>query len=236
MKANYYMNESVNHESATAKAIRYGKTFLVKPAYEAPSFMCTDLNFRETLECPRVIRMEDYMNGIEQMSREEAFQLAGNQPVFYFQERVAKGEDDEFNGYEWNGFLLFRTSNKAEAREAVRNHAEDLDIILAYNNPMDNFYYMLIDTKADRLDEKELRHKRFKHKALLMKYIPYVTWTATDYFARAFTENHYDLVNKNALFGKPETIEADSSSRSCKPMSVGEILKNFFTHLFKKIA
>lgn len=236
MKANYFMNESVNLESATAKAIRYGKTFLVKPAFEASSFMCTDLNFRETLECPRVIRMEDYMNGIEPMSREEAFQLAGNQPVFYFQERAATDVDGEFKGYEWNGFLLFRTSNKAEAREAVSEHAEELNIILAYDNPMDNLYYILIDTKAEKLDEKTLRKMRFKHKSLLIKHIPYVTWTVTDYFARAFTENHYDLVNMDALFGKPEIFEADPSSRSCKPMSVGEILKNFFSHLFKKIA
>lgn len=249
MKASYYLNESVNHDSATDKAFRYGKTFLMKPAVEAKSFMCTDLNFRETQECPRVIRMEDYINGLEHMSDEEAFRLAGNQPVFYFQERFATNDEDLMVGYEWNGFLLYRTTCKAEARQAVREHADDLNIILAYDNPMDNLYYILIDTKTEKFDEKTLRHKRFKHKSLLMKYIPTVIWLDIAYFARAFSENHYDLIDRDALFGKPivvsdgfktvskgsnETLETTDSKR--QPETIGSILKQFFSHLFRRTA
>lgn len=232
MQKDNFSSEFANHQSSTR---RFGKTFLMKPAYEANSFMCTDFNFEQTIECPRVIRLQDYLCGIEELTDDELYHLMGNQPVFYLQERFATNR----SGYEWNGFLLFRTDDKQKARQLVTEHAADLHIMMGFDSPLDNRYYILINTGTDRFDEKMLKKTRFKYKALLEQHLDKVTWMSIDFFVRAFTESHYDLVDKDALFGVPETIEevADvAEDRSCKTMSVGEVMKSFFSHLFRRSA
>lgn len=225
-------NNTTEFANPQSSPRRSGKTFLMKPAYEANSFMCTDFNFEQTVECPRVIRLQDYLSGIEDLTDDELYRLMGNQPVFYLQERFATDR----SGYEWNGFLLFRTDDKQQARQLVTDHATDLHIVMGFDSPLDNRYYILINTGTGRFDEKVLRKNRFKYKALLEQHLDKVTWMSIDFFVRAFTEDHYDLVDKDALFGEPETVEAVAEDRCCKTMTVGEVLKSFFSHLFRRSA
>lgn len=229
MKKNNNTSEFAKPQSST---LRTGKTFLMKPAYEANSFMCTEFNFEQTVECPRVVRIQDYLCGIEDLTNEELYRLMGNQPVFYLQERFATDR----TGYEWNGFLLFRTDDKLQARKLVTEHSADLNIVMGFDSPLDNRYYILINTGTDRFDEKMLKKNRFKYKALLEQHLDKVTWMSIDFFVRAFTEDHYDLVDKDALFGVPEAVEAVAEDRCCKTMTVGEVLKSFFSYLFRRSA
>ena len=230
MRKNKVSTEFDNNQSST---LRTGKTFLMKPAIEANSFMCTEFNFDQTLECPRVIRLQDYLFGLEELTDEQAYKLNGNQPIFYLQERFA-----EIQGYDWNGFILFRFADKQEARKVAINHTDDLNIALAFDSPLDNRYYILVKTDAEKFDEKSRRHYCYKHKALLQQYLPKPQWMDLDFFVRAFTPDHYDVVNKDMLFGKPVNIlpTADVEDRCCKTMTVGEVLKSFFSHLFRRSA
>lgn len=228
-----FSSESVNRQSSTATHI--GKSFLMKPAVEANSFLCTEFNFDQTLECPRVIRLQDYLYGIEELTEEQLHKLIGNQPVFYLQERFAESEGGEWNGYEWNGLILYRFLDKQLARKVATENADKLGIVLAFDSPLDNKYYILIKTDAEKFDEKSRLHYCYKHKAQLEQYLPKAHWLDQDFFVRAFTADHYDVVNRDALFGKPEVI-ANNEERSCEPMSVGEALKSFFSHLFRRSA
>lgn len=226
----YDSSEFADRQSETR---RTGKPFLMKPAYEANSFMCMEYNFDKTFECPRVVRLQDYLCGIEELSGNELQQLLGNQPVFYFQERFGEGE----NRYEWNGFILFRTTDQQLARLVARERAQELNIALAFSSPLDNKYYMLVKTDATCFNERKHRHYCFKHKALLLKYLPKVQWMPTDFFVRAFAQDHYDVVNKDMLFGEPVDIcpaAVDDDQRCCKTMTAGEVLKSFFSHLFRQ--
>ena len=80
MRKNKISTEFDNNQSST---LRTGKTFLMKPAIEANSFMCTEFNFDQTLECPRVIRLQDYHFGLEELTDEQADYICGLIRDFY---------------------------------------------------------------------------------------------------------------------------------------------------------
>lgn len=230
----YNTIESTNHQSTT---LRTGKPFLMKVAVEGKSFPCSEFNFDQTLECPRVIRLQDYLYGLEELTEEQAYKLNGNQPVFYLQERFI----EEHQGYEWNGFILFRFNDKQEARKVAIEQAEELNIALAFDSPLDNRYYILVKTAADKFNEKSRTHYCYKHKVLLQEYLPKPHWMDLDYFVRAFTPDHYDVVNKDMLFGKAESlvfsVESDTHRSSLNPhRSTLNKIKSFFSHLFRHSA
>lgn len=228
----YHSSELDIHQSSVNRSV---KPFLMKPAIEAKSFPCTEFNFDQTLECPRVIRLQDYLIGLEELTEEQAYKLTGNQPIFYLQERFAENGD----GYDWNGFILFRFQDKMEARKVAIEHAEDLSVALAFDSPLDNRYYILVKTGAEKFDEKSRLHYCYKHKALLQQYLPNPKWMDLDYYVRAFTSDHYDVVNKDLLFGESVDIcpAADAEGqRCCNAMTVSEVLKSFFSHLFRRSA
>ncbi len=234
MKANYLI-ESVFTQSSTIR--RTGKSFLVKPAYKASSFMCTEYNFDKTLECPRVSRLQDHLSGLEVLSGKDLYSLMGNQPVFYLQERFAP----DTRGFSWNGLLLFRTDDKEAARQLVREQAADLHIVMAFDSPLEGNYYILIATGTSRFDEKALKKNRFKYKALLEQHLSRVSWMPVDFFVRAFTEEHYDLVDKDFLFGKPEGTGEESpkpSESHCSQSRVSVVvsLKSLISQLFRRTA
>ncbi len=237
MKANNFI-ESASTQSSTLR--RTGKSFLVKPAYKASSFMCTEYNFDKTLECPRVIRLEDHLCGIEELPQDQLIPLMGNQPVFYLQERYYP----ESPRYDWNGLLLFRTDDKKAARQLVKERPAHLHIVMAFDSPLDGHYYMLIATGTDRYDRTVMQKCRFKYKALLERHLSEVKWMSADFFIRAFTEAHYDLVDRDYLFGLPEDTndggpegqKSSIASMEQRPASVASSLKSLFCLLFRRSA
>ena len=208
--------------------IRSRSTFLVKPMYEGKSFKCYESGFNDTIaKSIRVTRLESMRLNLIDHTEEEFNNLLSKQPLFYLQERFGP----EFPSYEWNGFILFGIpGNKEQTRKVVMDNQKRLNIILAFDDPDKDFYYILIDTETDGGTNEEFLKWREDIREMVVKPIfhkPHVY--GFDFYCRASTPDHYDIVDYDTLFGKPYDFMQAETPRSCQTMSVGEIIKSFFT-------
>lgn len=212
-----------------ASATRVKSTFLVRPMYEGKTYPCFQSGFNATREeSIRVRRMEDMRLGIEDCTPAEFEDYMGKQPVFYLQERFA---DEVFPGYEWNGFLLFSIRGKEDARKIALAHKDELHIILSFDDPDADIYYILVDTETGGGTHEEfLKWQEDVRDMCIKPYFRKPKGYNFDRYCRALTPEHYDIVELDVLFGKSEE---EASSKVNEPMTVGQILKSFFGHLFK---
>lgn len=214
--------------NSNSAAIRPKSTILVKPFAEGRPFNCFESNFTaNTVHSRRVNRLHDIHLGLKECSDEERYRLIGNQPVFYLMETY-----DSEGRWKWNGRLLFSTKMCDEAREMIRNHSEELHIIMAFEDPNNNHFFFLVDTGTEDLsDESYLAQSRKTFKAV-RKYLPKVSYHQPNFYVRVLPEHYYEVLDRDALFGKPEVPSADDDFRSCRTMSVGEIIRTFFGNVF----
>lgn len=198
--------------------------FLLKVSRNSKSFMCARYNFYTTLECHRVVKFEDHLTGFDPLPDDKATELMHNQPIFYLQERfVPEGE-----GYEWNGLLLFSTKLTDEARALAKNHAKELGVVLAFDNPVTHYYYLLIDPKTSDTTDENFKKLRKEYRTLLMQLIKAPVRSAKpDFYVSAFAPNHYDVVDGNALFGTEPNEQ---------PRKMADIIRAFFSNLSKHSA
>lgn len=201
--------------------------------YEGNSMPCNEFHFDLTCnESIRVHKLEDARLGISELTDEEYYLLRGRQPIFYFQERFASDRP----GYEWNGLLLFSVKKHAEdARKVAHSVKEELNIVLAFTDPESERYFFLIDTKTDGGTEQEhdqwasdifdTQVSRYFHKARFHKMTTYTN---------ALLPEYYDILNREALFGKDEPEPQQVDTRCIRTMSIGEVIRKFFSHLINR--
>jgi len=192
---------------------------MVKPCWEGRPYPCYEWGFNNTSECPRVIRLEDMRLGIEPCTPEQYYDLCGKQPVYYLQEMY--GPDGR---WQWNGHLLYSVSDSARAREVLRDHADELNVILSFEDPVTHRYFFLLQTGAPDLSEESFLNARAAMDLELKHYFCQTFHYNLNYYVRALMMDRYEIVNRDALFGPLESDEQE-------PKSVGEILSNFFSNL-----
>lgn len=231
MNRNNYLNECSTIEMPTPSC-RYGKKFLMKPIQTLKIRMCSNYDFDKATECYRVTHLEDYRYGIEDMSAEELFRLKGNQPIFFLQERLT--QDHEI---QWNGLLLYSINGKEDAHKVALAHKKDLHIVLAFDDPDADRYFILIDTGTDGGSKEDFLQWQYDVKEMILShYFHNPTGKNLDFYVRAFTSPHYDIIDRDALFGTPTTPEATTPSEHTtdtpQPTTLDRF-KSFLGHLFK---
>lgn len=229
-------------------ATRVKSTFLVKPMYEGKSFSCFESGFNATRQNSiRVNNMEDLRlqvdeclgvgslnhNRIKNLPLvadlnpalyQQFVDYLGKQPLFYFQERFAP----ECPGYEWNGFLLFSILGTEYARKVVLDHKDELHVVLAFDDPDSDIYYILIDTETGGGSlEDFVRWQEDIRDMVLLPYFHNPVGYMLNYYSRALAPRHYDVVDADVLFGKP--IESVKGYNTSKPRSLNSQIKKFMT-------
>lgn len=218
-----------------ASATRTNSNILVKPMFEGKTHRCYESGFNSTREDSiRVTRMEDMRLGIEDCTPEEFKEYLGKQPLFYFQERFAA----ECPGYEWNGFLLFSVNNHVDdARKVIIDHKDELHVILAFDDPDFDRYYILIDTETGGGSIEDFHKWRDDVKDMVLsRYLHKVKGHQLDYYCRAFTTDHYDIEDHDALFGKAVVTPVCQSATETAGNSILALIKAGFNRLFHKSA
>lgn len=221
---------NISTADSTCKSIRSKSSFLVKPRYEGHTYPCYESGFdATTTESIRVIRLEDMRLGIEAHTDEDFFDLKGKQPTFFLQERF--GEDS----FQWNGYLLYSVRDKKNACKVALANKEKLHIVLSFEDPDSDRYFILVDTETGGGTEEEFLMWREDIRDTMIRPLFHKPVAHNlNFYNRALLPEYYHIVDRDALFGTPEIIE--TTTRSCKPMSVGEILKSFFGRLNGKTA
>lgn len=245
MNKNNYLNECSTIEMSTPSC-RYGKTFLLKATISAKSRMCSNFDFDKATDCYRVNLLENYRYGIEDMSAEEHFKLVGNQPILFLQEAKktwspllkAKVSNDEALSdgsiFKWNGKLLYCINGKEDARKVALAHKADLHIVLAFDDPDADRYFILIDTGTDGGSKEDfLQWQQNLKDMILSRYFHNPSGRSLDFYIRALTSPHYDIIDRDALFGTPTNLEPASSVPTAPHLTTLDRIKSFLGHIFK---
>lgn len=212
----------------TSNFIRTQSTILVKPRFEGRTFNCYESGFDATTQkSVRVIRLEDMRIGIENHSEEEFYDLKGKQPLFYFMETFTPDGQ-----YQWNGRLLFSHVNKEITRSLVGEHQQDWNIIAAFSDPDTDRYFFVVDTKSSVLSDESFLNQRKVWADRLNKTLAHVTQHKQNFYVRALRPEYYEILDRDALFGKPIPCKNDDENRMCQNMSVGKVISNFFGSIF----
>lgn len=206
-------------------------SFLVKPLPKGRPYPCYERGFdTATEDCQRVARLEDMRLGIEEHTEDVFFELKANQPVFYLQERyTAVGMSREGGGLlvdiEWNGLLLFHCLGKEEVRRLVKVYREEWHIVLAYDDPDSDCYSIVVDTMAEDFSHDSFLKFQSMWKSRLDLILGQANGVGLEFYERVYTSSHYDIVDREALFGQA----AEKGGESAGPLSKVEmILKNIF--------
>lgn len=233
MNKNNYLNESSTLEMSTPSS-RYGKTFLLKATISAKSRMCSCYDFDKAMESYRVNLLEDYRYGIEDMTAEELFKLMGNQPILFLQEAKVSQDESLSDGsiFKWNGKLLFSVMGKEDARKVALAHKADLHIVLAFDDPDADRYFILIDTGTDGGSKEDfLQWQQNLKEMILSRYFHHPSGKTLDFYVRALTSPHYDIIDRDALFGTPTPPPAAASDTP--QLTTLDRIKSFLGHIFK---
>ena len=188
------------------KNFRFNPKFLVKPFRKGRPYPCFGKNFDITTDqCRRVNNMEAYRNGLSDISAEEAGDLNHIQPVFYLMEQADgfKGyQEDERLVHKWNGLLLFSHSHKDRTRKTVMENRKPWNVVLAFDDPDKDRYWFVVDTREKWPDEETFWCDRATWKELLDEKLVNTMAYDSDYYVRALTPDHYDIVDREVLFGE----------------------------------
>jgi len=246
----YFKEHSLNGEHTNSKSstlTRSAHTFLVKPCYEGKAYPCHESGYDATIECPRVIRMEDMRQGIEDHTSEEFYNLRGKQPVFFLQECYPRlSAENPKPKWEWNGRLLYSVTDTDRARKVIAKHNDELQVILSFEDPDTHQYYFLIETGSKDHSEEAFRKIRREKDWELKQFFCHTIHHDLSFYCRALTESYYDIVNRDALFGpaieevsKVNVEEFIGEGKNegekvlDKDLSAFHILKSIFGRIFK---
>lgn len=233
--------------SSNSSAIRTKSTFLVKPCYEGRPFPCYQSGFRDTTsESVRVNRLEDMRLKIAECLEcsveckdntkrstlnsqlyHEFYDLKGKQPVFFLMETLSPE-----GSYLWNGRILFSHVNKETSRRLVEQHRKEWNVVLSFSDPDADRYFFVVDTNADVLTEEAFLKSRKEWADRLNRTMSHVTQHNMSFYVRALTPDYYDIVDLDALFGKPEPAHRQDDFRLCRPVSIGEVIRSIFGNVF----
>lgn len=202
--------------------------------YEGKSYPCYESGFHATcLDSIRVNRMEDMRLGLEKCTTEQFQDYLGKQPVFYFQERFAEVSP----GYDWNGFLLFAIRGAEDARKVALAHQDELHIILSFDEPETDRYFILVDTGTGGGSPEEfLKWQNDVRDMCLRPYFRNPKGFDCSRYCRALTPSHYDIVNLDVLFGQPYADGPEASALAVHQMSLFATLFSSISQFFNKIA
>ena len=229
--------------------------FLLKHYADGKVRNADEETFYDVIKCKRVLLYKDMYEGRVEHNPEELIALKGNQPLFNFCSR--RNEDGEF---EWTGRFIFSVKNVEFARRVIDMHARELGVVLAFAEEDLERYWFVVQVSAEDYfsndTEDEIRNRLLKK---LHRYFPRVNKYGTHFFVRAEPLEAYDLINRDKLFGEdpyegsefmddgsgnPPTAPASLNSqpstlnqkaidiRSCKTMSLGEIINTIFGGVF----
>ena len=229
--------------------------FLLKHYADGKVRNADEETFYDVIKCKRVLLYKDMYEGRVEHNPEELIALKGNQPLFNFCSR--RNEDGEL---EWTGRFIFSVKNVEFARRVIDMHARELGVVLAFAEEDLERYWFVVQVSAEDYfsndTEDEIRNRLLKK---LHRYFPRVNKYGTHFFVRAEPLEAYDLINRDKLFGEdpyegsefmddgsgnPPTAPASLNSqpsalnqkaidiRSCKTMSLGEIINTIFGGVF----
>ena len=217
--------------------------FLVKHYADGKIRNANEETFYDVIKCKRVLLYKDMYEGRVEHNPEELIALKGNQPLFDFCRR--RNEDGE---YEWMGRFLFSVKNVEFARRVIDMHARELGIVLAFAEEDFERYWFVVQVSAGDYfsddTEDEIRNRVLKK---LHKYFPRVNKYGSHFFVRAEPLEAYDLIDHEKLFGDDpyadfEPVDSNTppaapaaeaiDNRSCKVMSLGEIINTIFGGVF----
>ena len=229
--------------------------FLLKHYADGKVRNADEETFYDVIKCKRVLLYKDMYEGRVEHNPEELIALKGNQPLFNFCSR--RNEDGEF---EWTGRFIFSVKNVEFARRVIDMHARELGVVLAFAEEDLERYWFVVQVSAEDYfsndTEDEIRNRLLKK---LHRYFPRVNKYGTHFFVRAEPLEAYDLIDRDKLFGEdpyegsefmddgsgnPPTAPASLNSqpsalnqkaidiRSCKTMSLGEIINTIFGGVF----
>lgn len=229
--------------------------FLLKHYADGKVRNADEETFYDVIKCKRVLLYKDMYEGRVEHNPEELIALKGNQPLFNFCSR--RNEDGEL---EWTGRFIFSVKNVEFARRVIDMHARELGVVLAFAEEDLERYWFVVQVSAEDYfsndTEDEIRNRLLKK---LHRYFPRVNKYGTHFFVRAEPLEAYDLIDRDKLFGEdpyedsefmddgsgnPPTAPASLNSqpstlnqkaidiRSCKTMSLGEIINTIFGGVF----
>lgn len=229
--------------------------FLLKHYADGKVRNADEETFYDVIKCKRVLLYKDMYEGRVEHNPEELIALKGNQPLFNFCSR--RNEDGEL---EWTGRFIFSVKNVEFARRVIDMHARELGVVLAFAEEDLERYWFVVQVSAEDYfsndTEDEIRNRLLKK---LHRYFPRVNKYGIHFFVRAEPLEAYDLIDRDKLFGEdpyegsefmddgsgnPPTAPASLNSqpstlnqkaidiRSCKTMSLGEIINTIFGGVF----
>ena len=217
--------------------------FLLKHYADGKVRNADEETFYDVIKCKRVLLYKDMYEGRVEHNPEELIALKGNQPLFNFCSR--RNEDGEF---EWTGRFIVSVKNVEFARGVIDMHARELGVVLAFAEEDLERYWFVVQVSAEDYfsndTEDEIRNRLLKK---LHRYFPRVNKYGTHFFVRAEPLEAYDLINRDKLFGEDpyadfESVESNTPPtapaseaidiRSCKTMSLGEIINTIFGGVF----
>ena len=229
-----------NSQSATPSECNSIKMFINRPFAEGKTFPCGREHFWKSINCPRVVRLDQMRKNLIPHNEEEREALKLNQPTFNLTNRYMPE-----GGAVWNGRFLFCHNDTRFAQKVIDAHADELDIIFAFREPDYDRYYFLVEVHPDAYDDETAKKERLKVLNSLHRYFPRITPCGQWFFVRAVPEEYIDLIDEEALFGEdaptvcvpadpePDAPDTTLNQRACKTMSIGEVMSQFFGNIFK---
>ena len=188
------------------KKLTFNPKFLVKPFKNGRLYPCFGTSFDiTTVFCQRVINLEDYRQGICDMTEDKAEELRHHQPVFYLQQQADAFTDNGDGArlrHRWNGLLLFSKRDKKWTRITVMENRKEWNVVLSFEDPDKDRYWFVVDTKETSFDEETFWCDRARWKAKLDEDLDSVTAYDYSYYVRALMPEHYDIVDREVLFGE----------------------------------
>lgn len=231
-------NPSAQQTSKSDNTHRPLANICVKLYRDTKTHPCNEFQFDLTVNNYHVLHHLDELLQIADVSDQEFYEHHGNQPVLFlglrFEDRQAR----------WNGNLHLSTDDIDAARKLVMEN-KDLHIVVAYLDPYTCQYHIVFATDADDKSEESFREMRRKYVKELREYIKKFRIHFYNFYVRALPLDHYEVLDRDTLFGKPEPIFSDEytsengnhyylTHHQQETPTVGKVIRSFFGHLFTK--
>lgn len=215
------------------------KRMMMKVFRDTSAFPCNEFDFERCVSCHQVQHHLDELLGIADSNEAQFYKHHGNQPIIFPTMNLQDGHGI------WNGLLHYTSDDIYATRAFIKQLAGEMDVVIAYEDPYTNLYHFIIDTHEQDLSDENFRRVRKLHNWKLHDKVCNLRPHHYNFYVRALPLDHYEILDRNALFGDPEPIlSADHTSDNGniyqhvhhrqEPTSVGSIIKSAFGRLFAK--
>lgn len=171
---------------------------MMKIYRDGKAFPCCEADFERCIHCHYVIHHLDELLGIADCTPEVFYRHHGNQPLIYptmmLTDSVAH----------WNGLLHFTTPESDETPDFIHEHADELNVVLAFDDPYTRRFHFIIDTHADDLSTDNFYLVRKQVCRVLRENVADLLPHHYNFYVRALPERYYEILDRDALFGQPE--------------------------------